>query len=143
MHSIEKQILIISHSKLHISPCLFSLVQFSGIAACYRNTKLIQKLQQPNLLKCSSIDVLKEFRDGEVTILFGKEFQVWITLFKKKLSLIVAHEQKLFLFLELIDSLRILRLFPRINSAGPDISKFFLRSSGFTQLIFSLLLITL
>ena len=64
---------------------------------------------------------LKEFKDAEVTILFGKEFQVWDTLFRKKLSLIVAREQKLFLILDLKDSLRILRLFPRTLSAGPDV----------------------
>ena len=72
-------------------------------------------------MKCSSIDDLKEFRDGEVTILFGREFQVSHTLFTKKLSLIVAQEQKLFLTLELNDSLRMLRLFPRTLNAGPDI----------------------
>ena len=79
------------------------------------------KLKQPNLLKCSLIDDLKVFRDEEITILFGKEFQIWNTLFKKKLYLIVAHKQKLFLILELKDSLRILRLLPFTLSDGPDI----------------------
>ena len=50
---------------------------------------------------------------------------------QKKLSLIVVQELKLFLTLELNDSFRMLRLFPRTLYAGPDISKFFLRFSGF------------
>ena len=76
-------------------------------------------------------------------MLFGREFQVWTTLFRKKLSLIVAQEQKLLLTLELKDSLRILRLFPRRLTFGPDISTYFLRLSRFTQSILSLLLKTL
>ena len=48
----------------------------------------------------------------------------------KKLSLVVAQEQKLFLTLELNDSLRMLRLFPRKLNVGPD--TFFLRYSGLT-----------
>ena len=63
--------------------------------------------------------------DEEVTIVLGKEFQVCTTIFTKKLSLIVAQEQKLFLTLELNDSLRILRLFPRTLTTGADISTFF------------------
>ena len=82
-------------------------------------------------------------RDRSYLILFGREFQVWTTLFTKKLSLIVAQEYKLFLTLELNDSLCMLRLFPRTFNASPDISTFFLRFSGFTQLILSLLLETL
>ena len=67
---------------------------------CY-NTKLLYKLKQSNLLKFLSNDDLKVFRDGEVTVLFGIEFHVWTTVFKIKMYLIFAHEQKLFLILEL------------------------------------------
>ena len=81
----------------------------------------------------------RKFRDGEVT-LFGREFQVLTSLFTKKLSRIVAQEQKLFLTYELNDSLRMLILFPRTLDFGPDISTFFPRFSGF---ILSLLLKTL
>ena len=35
--------------------------------------------------KISSIDDLEEFRDGEVTILFERKFQVWTTLLTKKI----------------------------------------------------------
>ena len=45
----------------------------------------------------------KVFRDGEVPILFGKDFKVWTTLFTKELSLIFAYEHKLFLILKLKD----------------------------------------
>ena len=78
-----------------------------------------------------------------MTIVFGNQFHAWTILFMKTLFFIVAKTQKLFLILKLKESLHILRLFPRTLPAGPDISTFFLRSSGLTQLILSLLLITL
>ena len=120
---------------------MFSLFKFSGIATCLRT--LIYFRSYSRLLKFSSIDDLKEFKDGEVTILFGKELPVWTTLFKKKLSLINAHEKKIFLTLELEDSLRILRLLPRTLYAGPNIYTFIHRSGGLIRLILPLLLITL
>ena len=86
---------------------------------------------------------LNKLGDGEVTILFGREFQVWTTLITKKFYLTVAQEQKLFLIRELKDSLGILRLFPRTLAAGPEVSNFFFIFSGFTHLILSLLLDTL
>ena len=66
-------------------------------------------------------------------------------VFTKKLSRSVAQEQKLFLVTksELKDSLRMLRLFPHALSVDPDISTFFFIFSACTQLILSLLFVTL
>ena len=98
----------------------------------FNDTELLYKLKQPIFLNCPSIADLKELRDRKVTIAFGREFQVLTTLFTKKLSLTVAQKQKLFLIRELNDSLRKFRLFLRTFAAGPDLSMFFLRFSGFT-----------
>ena len=43
-------------------------------------------LVQLNILKCSSIDDLKEFRDGEVTILLEKEFELPYSLVSKTIK---------------------------------------------------------
>ena len=87
----------------------------------------------------TSIDVLKELRDNTIR----KRVPGLDHPIQEEVVSYCCPRAETIPFFELIDSLRILRFFPRINSAGPDISKFFLRSSGFTQLIFSLLLITL
>ena len=70
-------------------------------------------------------------------------YEQYECLFLFKLSLIVAQEEKRFLIFEPKDSLRMVRIFPRKLAAGPEISTYFIIFSGFTELILSLLLITL
>ena len=87
---------------------------------------------QTNLLDFPSIADLNEFKDGEEKILFGSDhlnlefqFQVITTIHEESVS-IVAQEKKLFLILEIKDSLRIFRLLSGTLTDGLKIFTFFL-----------------